>query len=214
MLPLHFHSHYVCWDFKDCGSFLHANPNCWKCQTQSFSRVGNVLWDVSNENKKKYVFYIECQGKSHFKNSSLTFSSVTKCDTIRPKRDKSDAFCEYFRRDLSFTEWLTWLMRACVSSCCYILSAVSVSECACAIISLFSGGWCVSPARCKSCQDVEGEQPASWRAGSKAKGPSVIFNTSATSLSSGAMVTSQKFLPPSETFPFYLPSLYSNVLML
>ena len=104
--------------------------------------------------------------------SDLTLSAVTKSDTIFSKRDESFTFGEYFRRNLSFAQRHTLLMKSCVSSCCYRLSAVSacVYVLICVnIISLFSGSWCVSLARCWSCQDVEGGAGCIWKSWIKSK---------------------------------------------
>lgn len=163
--------------------------------------------------QKEYVFSEQCQEKSHFKNCDLTFffylwQNVTPSFQKEIKEIQLWIFQEeaVIHRTVHLAnESLCFIMLL------YIKHCVTLWMCVCVSISLLSGGWCVSQARCKSCQDVEGERPASGRAGSKAKGPSVIFNTSATSPSSGTMVTSQKFLPPCDTFLFNLPSVYSFI---
>ena len=135
------------------------------------------------------------------------------CDkTLTPsfqKRGDNDTFLWIFQEELVILRKLLL-----TNENLYFIMLLYISLCVCECVFLFSGGWCVALARCGSCQDVEGEQPASGRVGCKAKGPSVIFNTSATSLSSGTMVTSQNLPPPSDTVPFYLFFHYSPIPML
>lgn len=196
MSPLHIHPHYLCWDSKNCASFSHANPSQLEMSFLGLFIAGLVmLYKLKALTATRNLVLYWCGVvEATFPNRSLTrlYRLWKKSDTILTKRRWNRA-----PHLVSLNENLYFIMLLYVKRC--------ISRWMCArltvyvFICLLSGGWCVPPARCRSCQDVEGEQPASGRVGSKAKGPSVISNASATSPSSGTMVTSQNLPPPSHS---------------
>lgn len=147
MSPLHIHSYYLCRYSKNCGSFLNANSS--QLDTHRYLVV------MFNDNKKKYGF-IHSAKEITFTNSTQMWRDFINCDKIwhHPfkKRWKWYVLWIFQEETCHFAERYTWIMRTRISSCCHILSAVSVCECVtlCRCVSLLSGGWCVSPARCWS----------------------------------------------------------------
>lgn len=139
-----------------------------------YSRTGFVQW------QQKEIFSYTVPRKSHLQIPYI-WRDFINCDKIwhHPfkKEMKIIRFVNISGGTCHFTEQYTWIMRTCISSCCHILSAVSVCECVtlCGCVSLLRWLMCFS-SQVLVCQDVEGEQQhASGRVGSKAKGPSVIL---------------------------------------
>lgn len=171
MPPLHIHSYYLCRYSKNCGSFLNADSS--QLDTHHYLVV------MFNDNKKKYGF-IHSAKEITFTNSSQMWRDFINCDKIwhHPfkKRWKWYVLWIFQEETCHFAERYTWIMRTRISSCCHILSAVSVCECVtlCRRVSPLRWLVCFS-SQVLVCQDVEGEQHASGRLGSKGKGPSVIL---------------------------------------